>query len=79
MSRHPLLVESQGDFQVNLVGPTRKNYRWQANQQTGFDADHFPIDWEKQQATWTAGTYQHQLGADPGQVAQRDYSDQVLK
>ncbi len=46
-----LLVESQRDYQMDLVGPTRKNYRWQATQQTGFDASHFPIDWEKQQAT----------------------------
>ncbi len=45
-----LLVESQRDYQIDLVGPTRKNYRWQATQQTGFDADHFLIDWEKQQA-----------------------------
>ena len=40
---------------MDLVGPTRKNYRWQATQQTGFDASHFPIDWEKQQATCPEG------------------------
>src|ERR1700692_362723 len=45
-----LLVESQQDYQIDLVGPTRKNYHWQATQQTGFDTDHFLIDWEKQQA-----------------------------
>lgn len=50
-----LLVESQRDYQMDLVGPTRKNYRWQATQQTGFDASHFPIDWEKQQATCPEG------------------------
>ena len=50
-----LLVESQRDYQVDLVGPTRKNYHWQATQQTGFDASHFPIDWEQQQATCPEG------------------------
>jgi len=50
-----LLVESQRDYHIDLVGPTRKNYRWQATQQTGFDASHFPIDWEQQQATCPEG------------------------
>jgi transposase len=50
-----LLVESQQDFQIDLVGPTRRNHQWQANQQAGFDADHFLIDWEHQQATCPEG------------------------
>ena len=50
-----LLVESERDYQVDLVGPTRKDYRWQAAQQTGFDASHFSIDWEKQQAMCPEG------------------------
>jgi transposase len=41
-----LLVESQQDYQIDLVGPTRRNHHWQASQQKGFDADHFLIDWE---------------------------------
>jgi hypothetical protein len=50
-----LLVESQRDYQIDLVGPTRKNYRWQASQHTGFDAEHFLIDWQQQQATCPQG------------------------
>ena len=50
-----LLVESQQTYQIDLVGPTRRNYHWQASQQTGFDADHFLIDWEHQQATCPEG------------------------
>jgi hypothetical protein len=46
-----LLVESQRDYHLDLVGLTRKDYRWQASQQTGFAAEHFLIDWDKQQAT----------------------------
>lgn len=34
-----LLVESQRDYQIDLVGPTRKNYHWQAKEQKGFDVD----------------------------------------
>jgi transposase len=37
------------------VGPTRRNHQWQASQQTGFDADHFLIDWQRQQATCPEG------------------------
>lgn len=50
-----LLVESQRDYHVDLVGPTRKDYHWQASQKAGFDANHFPIDWEQQQATCPEG------------------------
>jgi transposase len=50
-----LLIESQRDYHIDLIGPTRKNYHWQASQQTGFDADHFLVDWERQQATCPEG------------------------
>jgi transposase len=50
-----LLVESQQDLQIDLVGPTRRNHQWQAREPTGFDADHFLIDWEHQQATCPEG------------------------
>src|SRR5713101_2559032 len=50
-----LLVESQRDYQIDLVGPTRRNHQWQASQQTGFDADHFLIDWQHQQAMCPEG------------------------
>src|SRR5260370_10021106 len=50
-----LLVESQRDYQINLVGPTRKDCRWQASQRTGFDPSHFLIDWDQQQATCPEG------------------------
>ena len=46
-----LLVESQHNYQIELVGPTRRNHQWQANQHLGFDADHFLIDWNAEQAT----------------------------
>jgi transposase len=50
-----LLVESQRDYELELIGPTRGNYRWQARDKTGFDASHFLIDWPTEQATCPEG------------------------
>lgn len=50
-----LLVESQRDYHIDLVGPARKNSHWQAMENTGYDLDHFPIDWEQQHATCPQG------------------------
>lgn len=50
-----LLVESQVQYGVNLLGPTRPDHHWQARAGAGFDAQHFAIDWEQQHATCPAG------------------------
>jgi hypothetical protein len=39
------LVESQDDFGVDLPGLTRLDDHWQARAGSGFDAQHFQIDW----------------------------------
>ncbi|MBO0791010.1 MAG: transposase [Ktedonobacteraceae bacterium] len=49
------LVESQRDYHVDLVGPARKNAHGQATENTGYDADHVPIDWEQHHATCPQG------------------------
>lgn len=49
-----LLVESQAHYGVDLLGPTRLDYHWQARAGAGFDAQHFQIDWDRQQATCPA-------------------------
>lgn len=51
----PKLVESQTDYQIDLVGPTRGDYRWQGQAAQGFAAQNFAIDWQRQQATCPAG------------------------
>jgi hypothetical protein len=38
------LIASQAGYGVDLVGPTLKNYWYQA--ETGYDLTHFCIDWE---------------------------------
>jgi transposase len=50
-----LLVESQEHYDVDLLGPTRLDYHWQAREGAGFDAQHFQIDWDRQHATCPAG------------------------
>lgn len=50
-----LLVSSRNDFQVDLVGPTRGDYHWQARDGTGFAVEHFAINWEHQRATCPEG------------------------
>jgi transposase len=50
-----LLVESRDDYGVELLGPTRLDYHWQARQGVGFDAQHFQIDWAQRHATCPAG------------------------
>jgi transposase len=50
-----LLVASQEAYAVELVGPTRGDYHWQARQGRGFAAQNFVIDWARKQATCPAG------------------------
>jgi transposase len=49
-----LLVHSQEQHRVDLLGPTRLNPSWQARE-GGFDTTLFVIDWDKQQARCPQG------------------------
>jgi len=46
----PLLDASRLAYHVDLLGPTRADYQWQAAEQKGFAASDFVIDWVKQEA-----------------------------
>jgi len=50
-----LLVTSQQDHQVDLVGPVLSDNSWQARQADGLDVAAFAIDWEAQHVTCPAG------------------------
>jgi transposase len=50
-----LLVETDERYQLDLLGPARGDYKWQARAGQGFAAHDFHIDWEAQQATCPAG------------------------
>ena len=50
-----LLVASQTDYSVDLVGPTGKDHRWQTREQTGYALRDFSLDWEHEQARCPQG------------------------
>jgi transposase len=50
-----LLVASRREYGVELLGPTRKDQRWQARAAHGFGAEHFVVDWAQQRAVCPAG------------------------
>jgi transposase len=49
------LVTRRQQYDVDLFGPTREDYQWQAKEGTGFAADQFVVDWQQQCATCPAG------------------------
>jgi transposase len=46
-----LLASTKRDYKVELVGPTRPDYKWQKRAGMGFEAGRFMINWEKREAT----------------------------
>jgi len=50
-----LLVSSQQEYVVDLVGPTHLDDHRQAQERTGFALEHFPIDWDNWQRVPACG------------------------
>ena len=50
-----VLVGSQFEHGVRLVGPMRPDVSWQAQANQGFDIAHFTIDWEAKRVTCPEG------------------------
>jgi len=50
-----LFVQSRQEYGVDLVGPTRADYHWQASAAEGFAAGDFRVDWEQQRMTCPEG------------------------
>jgi transposase len=53
------LVSSQRHYGVDLFGPTREDYHWQAREGTGFEASQFVVDWQQESATCPMGHKSH--------------------
>jgi hypothetical protein len=49
------MVQASKAYQVNLVGPSAKDYRWQARAHNGYALSDFSIDWEREQARCPQG------------------------
>jgi transposase len=45
-----VLATSHARFGVDVVGPTRGNYRWQARVPNGVEGHHFMVDWDAERA-----------------------------
>jgi transposase len=50
-----LLVSSQRDHQVEVVGPVRPDVSWQAHAAQGYDITRFTVDWATRTATCPEG------------------------
>jgi transposase len=50
-----LLVTSRRDDGVELLGPIRRDVRWQSRAAEGFGLEHFVVDWRQQHATCPSG------------------------
>ena len=51
----PILVSSQRQYGIEVIGPARVDAKWQANTEQGIDVSQFRLDWEQQQATCPQG------------------------
>jgi transposase len=50
-----LLVKSQQQYGLRLLGPVLSDNSWQAKAGKGFDVAHFQLDWQNRQATCPQG------------------------
>jgi len=50
-----VLVDSQQEYGVVIVGPVAEDPSWQARQSEGFDKSRFVVDWEQRVVTCPAG------------------------
>ncbi len=50
-----VLLDSQQDYAVDLIGPIRQDKSWQARQENAFDLTQFVIDWAKEIVTCPTG------------------------
>lgn len=49
-----MLVDSEREYGVTIVGPMAEDPGWQAREGTGFDKSQFVVDWERQMVTCPA-------------------------
>lgn len=50
-----LLVRSQNELGIEVIGPVRPDSSWQAQAAQGYDVAHFQIDWQAQQVICPQG------------------------
>jgi transposase len=50
-----ILVTSKEEFGIDVIGPPKGDYRWQARAGEGFAAENFIVDWQLHQTTCPTG------------------------
>jgi transposase len=55
-----LIVTSQKQYGVDLIGPVRPNVSWQANTPGGYDISQFQVNWKTRRVTCPQGKKSHQ-------------------
>lgn len=55
-----LIVTSQKQYGVDLIGPVRPNVSWQANTPGGYDISQFQVNWKTRRVTCPQGQKSHQ-------------------
>lgn len=58
-----LLVEAKRAYGVEVLGPVKKDVRWQANTEGGYDLSEFDVDWESRTVTCPRG-HQAKMGRE---------------
>jgi hypothetical protein len=51
----PILVSSQQQYGIEVLGPARGDVKWQATTEQGIDVSQFRLDWDQQQVTCPQG------------------------
>jgi transposase len=63
------LVESQREYDIDMIGPAQSNGRWRQVQGNGFDFSHFQVEWDREKVSCPAG---RESSNQPGQKRQKD-------
>jgi transposase len=73
----PHLVNSQQDYELELLGPVSLDSSWQAKAGQGYDAASFDIDWEAKRATCPQGQpsrkWKHIHPGQPTEIIQVEF------
>ncbi len=61
-----LLVRSQNEYEVELLGPLRPDVSWQAKDEHAFDITHFQVNWTTHEVTCPANHVSHSWSEQTG-------------
>lgn len=71
-----LLANSQTDYGIKLIGPTRKNPNWQSKVEGGISLYDFDINWDKEEVTCPKG---HTSNSWRNYQKQGDYLSEAIQ